>query len=1051
MMKKHIILLLATLTSYSCVRQEANQEDVSLKTIDCFMADIEDSSLTKLCLERNGAVTWDVGDRIWVFSDTEINGSYFTYDEDGKFYGDPLTGHSFYAVYPIQFRRMDQDNPLSLGFSLLSEPPESNIPMVAKSDGDKLSFRQVGGILHLNIRWTEPISSISLQGNNQEILWGSSTVDLSEGSPLVRIDDIDENRDNLFLYANLTGVAEENGNDLYFFLPEMTFSGGFTVYVNTDGRSYEKATYKTVSIPRATMKTYRLNIDSEIEEGVSKDREALIALYNALGGQNWLYKENWCTDAPLEDWYGVYTNGDGRVVEIYLPNNNLRGTLPPEIGNLDCLFWLELDSNSITSPLPDEITKLGRLSGLNLEYNRLTGPFPEQLRALKKLSSLNLSGPWVDTGYSLVEVPDFDYLSGSLPDWISELQNLRYLILSNNHFSGTLPKSLSGLKQLVELNLSSNDFTGEMPDIAEMTNLSCIFLNDCFFSGSVPPLFARVMDNDNNTIGIGGNCLSGQLPDEILNHPNFSEFANRLLLKQRPGYVINIDDTKIPACRHIFDTFDNDKLNLGSLYSLSDFTMIIRWAEWCQPTKIFMPLAVSLADKYRDAGLQTVWAYAGGYENARIEFMKEFGLDKYDKHIIEVHSSNAYNIYNGDHVIWSAGGLIRTPFVEIVNREGNIVFIDDQEVSQGTEYRYYDQYSFSYTRGELELFLAKLLADDVYESTDYNADGHIHTFQTATKGNGINVVLMGDAFSDRLIADGSYETVMQKAMAALFSEEPYKSFKDFFNVYYVDVVSKNEVYYGETALSTKFGEGTHVEGDDGKVLNYTRSILSDDAMDDALIVVMINRDSYAGTCYMSGIESGDYGRGFSISYFPTSSDIATFNSVLSHEAGGHGFAKLADEYFYAGRIPDDEINNQYHAMEPYGWWKNVDFTSDPSQVKWAQFLTDDRYANEGLGVFEGACTYAYGAWRPTEESIMNHNTGGFNAPSRYAIWYRIHKLAYGEDWQGTYEDFVEYDKVNRTPAAIAKRQQQRRNYVEKDFEPLAPPVIINKDWRELVK
>ena len=53
---------------------------------------------------------------------------------------------------------------------------------------------------------------------------------------------------------------------------------------------------------------------------------------------------------------------------------------------------------------------------------------------------------------------------------------------------------------------------------------------------------------------------------------------------------------------------------------------------------------------------------------------------------------------------------------------------------------------------------------------------------------------------------------------------------------------------------------------------------------------------------------------------------------------------------------------------------------------------------------------------------MRYNTGGFNAPSRYAIWYRIGKLAYGESWKGSYEDFVAYDQVNRTPAAAARRK-----------------------------
>ena len=78
---------------------------------------------------------------------------------------------------------------------------------------------------------------------------------------------------------------------------------------------------------------------------------------------------------------------------------------------------------------------------------------------------------------------------------------------------------------------------------------------------------------------------------------------------------------------------------------------------------------------------------------------------------------------------------------------------------------------------------------------------------------------------------------------------------------------------------------------------------------------------------------------------------------------------------------------------------------------------------------------------------MNDNTGGYNAPSRYAIWYKIGKLAYGADWNGTYEDFVAWDAINRTSASHAPRKAQT-NYVEKNFQPLAPPVVIHHSWRD---
>lgn len=347
--------------------------------------------------------------------------------------------------------------------------------------------------------------------------------------------------------------------------------------------------------------------------------------------------------------------------------------------------------------------------------------------------------------------------------------------------------------------------------------------------------------------------------------------------------------------------------------------------------------------------------------------------------------------------------------------------------------------------------------DDIgecYISTDFSHDGEVTTLQQATTGNGIDLVLMGDAFSDRQIADGTYDTVMRNAMSAFFSEEPYKSFKERFNVSYVKVVSMTEGYeHPGQALSTGFGTGTYVYGNDDKVIEYAQRVVPDSRMDDALIIVMMNRDYYAGTCFMYyPTVSGDYGRGLSIAYFPTSSNTDTFNGLVSHEAGGHGFAKLADEYAYEekGAVPSDVVSTA-RGQEAWGWSKNVDFTGDPTQVKWAQFISDTRYASENIGCYEGAYTYWTGAWRSTENSIMRYNTGGFNAPSRYAIWYRINKLAFGANWNGTYEDFVTYDAVNRTPAASARRQAQIRKRQQHPLPPLAPPVVVGHSWREEVR
>lgn len=352
--------------------------------------------------------------------------------------------------------------------------------------------------------------------------------------------------------------------------------------------------------------------------------------------------------------------------------------------------------------------------------------------------------------------------------------------------------------------------------------------------------------------------------------------------------------------------------------------------------------------------------------------------------------------------------------------------------------------SFLYSKDDWSDF--KYVGDtDFYESSDYSADGKVRTLQTASRGDGIDIVIMGDGYSDRLIADGTYDSIMASAAERFFSVEPYKTFRDLFNVYSVTAVSKNEEFAlgTETAFSGYFGGGTAIQGNDQAVFEYAQKAVSAERMNEVLVLVIMNSDKYAGTCYMYYPTSGDYGNGASIAYIPTGADEKAFEEVLHHEAGGHGFAKLADEYVYEEMLGiPDYVRSVYENEEQYGWWRNVDFTNDPKSVKWNMFLSDERYADEGLGVFEGGLTYWTGVYRPSENSIMRYNTGGFNAPSREAIYYRIHKLAYGESWTYDYEDFVGYDTVNLN----ATTGKTISTSIPSSIQPLSSPVVIKQPW-----
>ncbi len=319
-------------------------------------------------------------------------------------------------------------------------------------------------------------------------------------------------------------------------------------------------------------------------------------------------------------------------------------------------------------------------------------------------------------------------------------------------------------------------------------------------------------------------------------------------------------------------------------------------------------------------------------------------------------------------------------------------------------------------------------------------DGTVSTLQTHTVGNGVRFVIIGDGFMKNTIAseyDGGrskFDTWANTAMEAIFTEEPYKTFRDRFDIYSVAVESLTETFNGTTAIACKFGNGTAISGNSDAAFSYARKV-SGTELAKTVILVILNSTKYAGTCFY-------WSDGKAVAYIPMAYGSADrFGQLVRHEAAGHGFAKLSDEYNYSGTIPSDEVLS-------HKWWylicgagANVDVTSDRSSVHWAKFLSDSRYTGQ-VGVYEGALTYQYGAYRPTESSIMRYNVGGYNAPSREAIYKRIMTISEGSGWEYDYETFVAYDAVNRSVSSRAFNRAQLDEVDEASFIPTAPPVLV---------
>ena len=242
----------------------------------------------------------------------------------------------------------------------------------------------------------------------------------------------------------------------------------------------------------------------------TSDRDILIALYNATDGPNWVNNQNWLTDAPLAEWYGVDTDASGRVVRLDLAGrvdqqtrewatHGLAGSIPPELGGLANLEHLSLGRNELTGAIPPELGGLANLETLSLRWNELTGSIPPELGGLANLDTLSLA---------------VNALTGSIPPELGGLANLVTLSLGWNALTGAIPPELGGLANLEALSLSENDLTGAIPpELGGLANLEALWLGLNDLTGPIPPELGGLANLEN--LLLGSNGLTGSIPAEL--------------------------------------------------------------------------------------------------------------------------------------------------------------------------------------------------------------------------------------------------------------------------------------------------------------------------------------------------------------------------------------------------------------------------------------------------------------------------------------------------------------------------------------------------------
>ncbi len=298
---------------------------------------------------------------------------------------------------------------------------------------------------------------------------------------------------------------------------------------------------------------------------------------------------------------------------------------------------------------------------------------------------------------------------------------------------------------------------------------------------------------------------------------------------------------------------------------------------------------------------------------------------------------------------------------------------------------------------------------------EYGEDEFL-SLQKATRGNtgGINLVFLGDGYDAKEISEGTYLKDIKEGVEHFFGIEPYTTYRDYFNVYTAfplstesGVGSINTIRYNR--FNTTYTGGVGLRCDYDEVFDYVLAAptVSPQNLNQTLIIIIPNSTDYGGICQM-------WESGAAIAFCPKSDYGYPLDSrgVMQHEAGGHGFGKLGDEYIYHNAFIDfcgctccGHVD-AFNSAKSLGWYDNLELTGKMHAVGWSHLIFDPRYSDV-VDIYEGGYMHTRGVFRSEQNSCMNNDIPYYSTISRESIVKRIKRYA-GEEYN--FEEFVANDK-----------------------------------------
>ena len=1020
----NILVLSSMAVSVAC--NETEERGSEARTINAVI--VQPDTRTSLNgPDANGVykTVWSPGDQIMVFSGDLACRYILKSGENtnkGVFEG---YGNSedLVAVYPLSIGFSRTGATIEVGLPEVQEYVSGNIPlgaypMLGIYGDETFSFRNLCSVLKVPMFGDATVKSITFTPNNAGVKASGKAV-INVNSTQLEMDD--NSKPSVKLDCPDVKLSAQP-TDFHFVVPAQIYPGGFTLTIATDKGDVVKTLKSDITLDRSVLypiEAFECKIDSK-ENIIFEDanfKAYLVANFD--------------------------TDGDGEIskeealaiTKIIVGTKDIESLAGIEhmanLTELRCegpwsFFEPEEDPEGKLKTL--DVSKNVNLTILYCGFNQLTSldvtnnPKIEQLRcAGNNLNSLDVS-----KNTELIEFEAYNNRLSSID--VSNNPELEYIDLTNNQIKSI---DVSNNPELDYIDLTNNQI--KSIDVSKNLKLERITCSDNKLTS------IDVTNNQKLTkLNISGNSIveidlgnNPELKHLICNKNKISELelSNNKKLERLNVNDNNLASLTVNCCPEIKTLKANNNLikemDISELTSLSDF--------YCSgnPLETLYVFDGQIDALFEKEIPSTTKIVVKGTEPGEDEVFTvtptQFDIDGYEQDITMTVTANiSYSIDSQPEWISkksdNSGVYTFTVSANTTSssRSGEIIF---KNVNNS--------------------FLTVTVKQRIqtYTSSDYSQDGQVTRIHSATVGKGIDVVFVGDAFADK--DQDLFNKYVKLGKEAFFTEEPFRSTKNRFNIYRIGSVSKNGIIAqegGDTKFSAQFGQGTYVGGDNNLVNSFVKASIPSVDLTKTIIFVIINKAKYAGTCHM-------FSNNQAVCYVPLCRNENEYAQTLRHEGCGHGFGKLADEYFYdsMGRIPDDEVSElKKWKGFAYGFHENVDLTSDPNTILWSKFISDSRYSGK-VGVHEGGYTYPYGVYRPTHNSIMRYNTGGFNAPSREAIYKKIMKFSEGDAWTYDYETFVAFDAPARSAKAVTRAAAQCAAVDKANFIPLAPPVMVMVD------